>query len=108
MPKVETSVAHALGRETATERLKSLVTRLRERYGDRVSDVDEWWGSGRSAGSGTFSLRLMGALVKGTAEIGDDDVNVRVELPFAASMFKSQIRSAIQDELRACLRADGP
>jgi hypothetical protein len=100
MPSLSLSVPHALAAEEATTRLKGLTKRLRARYADKMDDVDEWWGKNR----GDFTLTISGVKVKGDADVGDDAVRLRVDLPFIAMAFKSSIESAIRTEVQACLK----
>ena len=100
MPSLSLSVPHSLPAAEATSRLKGLTARLRARYADKVDDVDEWWGKDR----GDFSITLSGVKVKGDADVRDDAVRIRVELPMIAMAFKSSVESAIRTEVQACLK----
>jgi len=100
MPSLSLSVTHALTAEQATSRLKGLTARLRARHADKIDDVDEWWGKDR----GDFTLTISGVKVKGDADVSDDAVRLRVDLPLIAMAFKSSIESAIRTEVQACLK----
>ena len=43
MPSFNTEVAHTIGKEQATERLKGLLGEVRNKYKDQVSDLQEEW-----------------------------------------------------------------
>lgn len=100
MPSLTVSVPHSLTPEEATTRLKGLTARLRARHADKIDDVDEWWGQNR----GDFSITLSGVKVKGDADVLDDTVRMRMDLPLIAMAFKSSIESAIRTEVQACLK----
>ncbi len=101
MPKIEISEQHDLGADEASARVRNLVQQMRVRYGDKMSDVDEWW----SGHGGGLSFKIMGAQVKGETDVSDRDVRVRVNVPLTAMMFRGAIETAVRDELRACLAA---
>ncbi len=100
MPSVTTEVPHSLPVVQATQRVKGLMTRLRAKYGSRLSDVDEWWGADR----GDFSFALSGVRVKGVVDVLPQAIRARIELPLAAMLFRASIESAIRQELAASLR----
>ena len=99
MPKIDISEAHDLGADEASARVRNLVQQMRVRYGDKMSDVDEWW----SGHGGGLSFKLMGAHVKGETDVSDTDIRVRVKVPMTAMMFRGMIEKTVRDELRACL-----
>lgn len=100
MPSLSLSVPHSLTADEATTRLKGLTARLRARFADKIDDVDEWWGKDR----GDFSITISGVKVKGDADVRDDSVRLRMDLPMIAMAFKSSIESAVRTEVQACLK----
>ncbi len=99
MAGLTVTVPHSLERDEATRRVKGLMSRLRQRYAGRIRDVDEWWGKT----NGDFSFELMGQKIKGTVDVAHAEVRTRLDLPFAALMFRGTIESTVKTELRACL-----
>ena len=99
MPKFVTSVPHGLSQEEATERVKRFLERIREKYGEQVSDLQEEWGENR----GSFSFKTYGFNVKGNLLVEQEQVKVEGDLPFAAMMFKGRIESTIKENLERLL-----
>jgi hypothetical protein len=95
MPSFRTEVPHQLGQDTATERLKEFLEKIRERYQDQVSQLaGEWQGSVL-----TFSLTTYGITVKGTLTVEDQRARLEGTLPLAAMPFRGKIQDSIASEL---------
>ena len=93
MPKLNVTVPHALGTDEARSRIQGAIAEAMGRYGDRVSDVQERWEGDR----GEFSGRAMGFKLSGSIDVRPDAVEIRGDLPLAASMFKGQIEAMIRE-----------
>ena len=103
MPKLSISVPHSLSKEEATSRLKGFLERVRSRYGDQVSDLQEQWGES----SGNFSFKTYGFNVKGSVVVFPTEVVVDGDLPFAAMMFKGKVEQTIRENLERLLGEEG-
>lgn len=103
MPKLTVSVPHTLSQEDATARLKGFLERVRSRYADQVSDLQENWGDN----SGTFSFKSYGFSVKGTLNVEPAAVRVEGDLPFAAMMFKGKVEQTLRENLERLMGEDG-
>lgn len=99
MPTMKVSVSHSLDPDEAARRIKSLVGDIKKQFADRVSDMKEQW----SGHHGQFSFKAMGFEIAGTVDIDSREVQIRGNLPFAASFFKSRIESTIQEKARELL-----
>jgi hypothetical protein len=99
MPTMKVSVPHSLDPEEATRRIKNLVGDIKKQFADKVSDVKEEWNGHR----GQFSFKAMGFDIAGTVDIDSREVQIKGNLPFAASFFKSRIESTIQEKARELL-----
>ena len=99
MPKFSTETPHALGLPEATERLKGLLEKIRQRYQDQVSDMEESWQDDKL----TFSFKTYGFKIQGILTVLADSVKLDGELPFAAMMFKGKIEQSIHGELEKVL-----
>lgn len=96
MPRFETAVNHALGREEAIRKLQGFSDKIRETYREQVTDVQENWSD---EGTLEFSFVALGMEISGRAIINDEEVAVDGTLPFAASLFRGQIEKQIQEKL---------
>ena len=99
MPSFSTEVSHGLGKETAVERLKGFLDRVRERYQNQVSDLEESWEQDVL----NFAFKTYGFNIAGNVAVEEDKVCLDGNLPFAAVAFKGKIEQSIQDELSKAL-----
>jgi len=99
MPKFHVEVPHQLGQETAVERMKSFLERVRKRYEDQVKNLQIDWRENAL----DCSFRTYGFNIKGGVDVQPDKVDVSGDIPFAAAMFKGRIESSIRDELEKVL-----
>lgn len=99
MPKMNVSVPHSLDPEEAIRRIKNLVGDMKKQFGDRLTDLTENW----RGNNGQFAFKAMGFDVSGTVQVDSKEVRIEGTLPFAASMFKGRIESAIQEKARQLL-----
>jgi len=94
MPVLNIAVPHSLRPEEAVERIQKLVSGVKTKFADKVSDVREKW----SGNNGEFSFKAMGFDISGTVEVDNREVRIQSNLPFAAMMFKSRIESTIREK----------
>jgi hypothetical protein len=88
-------VPHELGQDEAAARLKTLLERVKEKYGGQINNLQENWGEN----SGDFSFSAMGFKTSGKIEVAAGEVRIDGSLPIAAMLFKGQIETAIRDQL---------
>ncbi|MCH2124260.1 MAG: polyhydroxyalkanoic acid system family protein [Pirellulaceae bacterium] len=99
MPKFNTEVAHQLGQEEASERLKGFMDKVQEQYKDQVSLVEgNWEGHVLS-----FSLTTFGFKIDGRLDVQKAKVQLDGTLPFAAVAFRGKIETSIAAELAKAL-----
>lgn len=103
MPKLSLSVPHTLSQQEATARLKGFLERIRSRYADQVSDLQENWGEN----SGTFGFKTYGFNIKGSLAVEPSEVRVEGDLPFAAMMFKGKVEQTLRENLERLLGDEG-
>ena len=96
MPAFNTEVAHQLGQEKATQRLKSFLEQVREQYKEFVSELSGDWADNVL----TFSLKTYGFQIEGTLTVEDQLARLSGTLPFAALAFRGKIEQSIAGELR--------
>lgn len=99
MPKLSIPVPHQLDAEDVKNRLMGLMDKIKERHGDKFSNLKEEWGEN----SGTFSFSTFGFSVKGTITSEPGKVVLDAELPFAAMMFKGKIEQEVRETLTRVL-----
>ncbi len=95
MPSLKVSVPHNHDKETAAEKLKSFSAKIKEFYGDQVSDLRETW-VGTSL---EFGFSAKGIKVSGQVDVEDDQVTVDSKLPLAAMMFRGRIEKKVREAL---------
>jgi len=96
MPSFSTEVAHQLGQEQATERLKTFLEQVRVKYQDFVSDLQGNWTDNVLK----FSLKTYGFVIDGTLTVSETNARLAGNIPFAALAFRGKIEQSIAGELR--------
>ena len=99
MPSIKLSVPHKLGADEAKRRVTKLISETREKFGHQVSDVRESWDGNR----GDFGFKAMGFNVSGNLQVQPATVDVEIQLPFAALMFKSRVENEISNKAKELL-----
>ena len=88
------NIPHALPKQEAEHRVKNLLTSVKTQFGSMVTNVEEDW----KGTVGTFKFSMSGHPVSGTIELLDKSVQVDINLPFIANLFKGKIKSTIEDQ----------
>src|SRR5665213_1920811 len=99
MPKIQLSVAHNLGQEEAQRRAVKLISETREQFGGKVTDLDESWNGNIE----TFSFRALGFAVSGKMEVQPASLEIEINLPMAAMLFKSRVENEILTHAKSVL-----
>ena len=100
MSKLNLVIPHRLSQEEALKRIKGLLSDVKIEYADKISDLEEKWNDN----VGKFSFSAMGFAVSGTLTVGQGEVELDGNLPFAASFFKGRITSIITEKAEELLR----
>ena len=100
MPSLKMSVPHQLGQDEAVTRLKGFLEKVKQRYQNQVSDLEESW----AANTLDFAFKTYGFHIKGHMVVDPDDVKFEGQIPFAAMMFKGKIEQTIRDEMNRVLK----
>ncbi len=95
MPSLSVGVPHSLGLEEATRRLKAEFNKVRDQFGDRVSDLEEQWNGNELR----FGFTTYGVRVRGTVTTGESDVRIAANLPLVALPLKGKIEQRVRQEL---------
>ncbi len=108
MPSLKITVPHQLGQAEAVMRLKGFLAKVKERYQNQVSDLEETW----SDNTLDFGFKTYGFQIKGRMVVEPAEVQFEGQIPFAAMMFKGKIEQTIRDEINRVLtspsRGPGP
>ena len=96
MSSFRTEVQHELGKEKATDRLKTFLDHVAERYKDQVTHLDGAW----TENILKFALTTYGFNISGTVTVEDALVRLEGKLPLAALAFRGKIEQSIAAELK--------
>ena len=99
MSKLQITVSHRLSTDEALKRIKGLLGKMKVDFADKISDLRESWAGNK----GTFSFSAMGFSVSGTLEVKSSSVELNGTLPFAASLFKGKIETAVRENAEELL-----
>ena len=99
MPKIAFSIPHTVGRAEADARLKSYLEHLKGKLDGQFSDLEESW----SGDKGNFSFKSFGLKFNCEVNVGDTQVDVGLDIPFAAVVFKGKIEQEMKEKLERAL-----
>jgi Putative polyhydroxyalkanoic acid system protein (PHA_gran_rgn) len=92
------SIPHGLGREEATRRLKSGLTRAVTSVPLLTIDEEKWEDDRM-----IFSVRALGQVASGHLDVADDHVRLEVTLPWLLQRFAEVAQAAIRNRGRLLL-----
>ena len=104
MPALKMNFPHQLGRQTAQDRLHTLLAKVKHRYGDQVSNLRESW----SDNVLDFGFSTYGFGIQGNVTVEENEVRIDGQIPFAAMMFKGKIEQALRETMTKTLATDTP
>ncbi len=99
MPSLTIAVPHTLTAEEAKERLQSLFSKIKEKYGDQVSNLEESWDGNKLA----YAFSTFGFNIKGDMNVEPNEIQINGSIPFAAMMFKGKIEQSVREQLEKTL-----
>lgn len=99
MAKLNINIPHDLPKEEALQRIKKLLTDLKQQKKDMVSNVKENWEDDK----GSFSFTTKGFDLSGNIQVNNSNVEINSNLPFALSLFKGKISSIITEKANELL-----
>ena len=99
MPSVKLTVPHELGQEEATQRIRGFLEKVKHRYQNQVSDLEEQWTDNVLA----FSFKTYGFNIKGQMAVEPADVRFEGQIPLAAMLFKGKIEQTLREEMTRLL-----
>ncbi|MCC7086351.1 MAG: polyhydroxyalkanoic acid system family protein [Pirellulales bacterium] len=95
MPSLKLDFPHHLGQQEAVDRLKNLLSKVKNKYQDQVSDLQESWTDNML----NFGFNTYGFKISGNVVVEQNEVKLDGQIPIAAMMFKGKIESALRDQL---------
>jgi hypothetical protein len=101
MPAIKFSLPHQLSHQDARSKVRRLFPELRQKYGQYIEDASESW----SGDHCDFRLRILGMNATGRLDVLANRVDIELDLPWAAMMFKDKIQQTIQDRGKLLLQA---
>ncbi|HEX3997826.1 MAG TPA: polyhydroxyalkanoic acid system family protein [Pirellulales bacterium] len=99
MPSVQLTIPHHLSQEEALERLKGLLAKVKARYQNQVSDLEETW----TDNVVQFGFKTYGFTIAGSMRVEPSEVRFDAKVPMAAMMFKGKIEQTLRDEITRVL-----
>lgn len=102
MASLKMNIPHELPKEEAYNRIQTLLRKVKQQFGDKISNLKEEW----NGEQGRFHFSVMGFDVSGLLTVKDSQVDLDGKIPFAASFFKGKIKSVISEEANKILRKD--
>ena len=99
MPSIKLSVPHKLGVDEAKRRISKLMTETQKQFSGVATDVTETW-NGTNASIG---FKAMGMPVSGSLAVQATEVQVEIDLPFAALPFKGQVERELSSRAKLLL-----
>jgi len=99
MPKLDIVVPHQLAESEALERIKGLLGQLKQEHSGSFTDLEEQW----TDTGGRFSMKAMGMAVSGGLSVAPGQVQMKGNLPLAATPFKGRIEQIVRDRMERLL-----
>lgn len=99
MPKLTMAIPHRLASDEAIKRIKGLLGEVKMQAADKISGVREEW----NGNIGTFSFLAMGFSVSGKVTVQPAQVEISIDLPWAAIPLKAKIEATIKDRATTLL-----
>jgi len=101
MPELRASIPHQLSKDEALQKIKTLLEQIKSQHADKISNLHQDW----KDYTGLFSFLVMGFAVSGTLTVEETSVELVSDIPLPAMLFKSKIKSMIEDEGTRLLNA---
>jgi len=99
MPALKLNFPHQLGQDDAMSRLKSLLEKVKERHGEKVTNLRESW----AANVLNFGFSTYGFNVEGDMTVDENEVRLDGKIPFTAMIFKGKIEQELRETMNRVL-----
>jgi len=87
----------------ALEGLRANTPKLMTRFGSEVTELQQEWRENKLS----FSLKARGFAVAGMLSVGDEQVELEVNLPLLARLMEGQIRDRVLQVMQDIFRTGG-
>lgn len=87
-------IPHQLGLAGARTRLATGIGALKEKFGDKVTSVDDRWTGDHL----DIDVKALGQSVSAGLDVGEESVRVEVQLPWMLAMIAEKARGYIEKE----------
>ena len=99
MSKLDIAISYHLPPSEAQKRIQNLLTGLKNKYADNISDLQEEW----KGGICRFSFSAMGFSVSGEILVLSEEVRITGILPWTLTVLKSKIETMIREQAEKLL-----
>ncbi len=100
MPQpISVSIPHRLGKEEALRRLQTGLSSVRQRFGDKLSVMEETWVGDHL----DFRVAVMGQEASGLLDVAEDAVHLQVQLPWLLHIMAEKAKALIDRQGRILL-----
>lgn len=99
MPHISIVIPHHLTQEEALTRIKQKAAAIRQTYQNQVAGASDEWEENKL----TFAFAAMGIQVKGNLVVEPHEVQIGVDVPMMAMMFRGPIERRAREELEQLL-----
>lgn len=99
MPRLSLNVPHALEVPEAVARLRTRADSIRSAYQSQVTDLVETWDGDLMS----CQFRVMGQRVEGALMVLPGEVQIVMDLPLIAMMFRGAIEARAREEIAKLL-----
>jgi len=96
MPKLNMTLPHHISQEEVRHRIFTL---YKDQSAEKISDLREEW----KGNVDKFSFSTKGLKVSGILTIKSSEIELCLNLPFAATFFKGKIESEIRERVKTLL-----
>ena len=94
MSSINLNIPHSLSQEEALNRIKGMLTKVKQEHSDRIAGVQEDW----TGNTGNFQFTIQGFDLSGMIQVNPSNVEITGKLPFALSFFKGKIAQLISEK----------
>lgn len=91
-------IPHRYTKEEAKVRTKNMLQNLKEKYADKINLQESWLED-----KGTFSLATGPFSTSGSIAVKEEIVEIDLNIPFIAGLYKNEIRSLIESQAKEAL-----
>ncbi len=100
MATFDIHISHNLGQDAALLKVKELLPKMKEKFQDKFSNLNEQWTGNQC----NFSFNAMGNILSGTLTVNPTEIHlISGTLPFAIAMMKTKVSSVITEEAKRLL-----